>query len=57
MSPLNWVSKTLPPSLEQAGWTAFATGYAFAKAVLEFERARYGVKARASRVGEADCTP
>ncbi|MCZ8209908.1 MAG: hypothetical protein O9270_17140 [Aquidulcibacter sp.] len=36
--------------------TAFAPGYAFAKAVLEFERAKSGVKRRASRVGEADFT-
>lgn len=37
-------------------WTAFAAGYALAKAVLEFERARWGVKRRASRIGEADFT-
>ena len=37
--------------------TAFAAGSALAKAVFEFERARWGVKGRASRVGVADCTP
>ena len=37
-------------------WKAFATGYALAKALFEFGRARWGVKGRASRVGEADCT-
>ena len=35
---------------------AFAAGYAYAKAVFEFERASWGVKRRASRVGEADFT-
>jgi hypothetical protein len=38
-------------------WKAFAASYASAKAVFEFERASWGVKGRASRVGEADCTP
>jgi len=38
-------------------WIAFVAGFASAKAVIEFERARWGVKGRASRVGEADFTP
>jgi hypothetical protein len=33
---------------------AFAAGYALAKAVFEFERARWGVKGRAPRVDEVD---
>ena len=35
-------------------WTAFATGYAYAKAVFDYERANLGVKRRASRVDEVD---
>jgi hypothetical protein len=38
-------------------WTAFAAGSAFAKAVFEFGRARWGVKGHASRVDEVDFTP
>jgi len=38
-------------------WKAFAAGYALAKAVFEFGRARWGVKGRASRVDEVDFTP
>ena len=37
-------------------WNAFAAGYAYAKAVFEFQRASWGVKRRASRVGKADFT-
>ena len=35
---------------------AFAAGPAFAKALFEFERAKLGVKRRASRVDEVDFT-
>jgi len=34
--------------------TAFAAGYAYAKALFEFGRARWGVKGHASRVDEVD---
>jgi hypothetical protein len=37
-------------------WKAFAAGCALAKALLEFQRARWGVKRRASRVDEVDFT-